>query len=93
MNDSKQRPDTSTEQPNGHVCSSSSTFCACGKLVDRDALRSIAIRPTDPGAKKTVDVHDRHTVEVTEHWNDRVDVTVKNPETIRVKGPNAEPVP
>lgn len=39
--------------------------------------------------KKTVDVHDHHTVEVTEHWSDRQDINVK-PETIRVKGPRFE---
>lgn len=37
------------------------------------------------GPKTTTDVHDHHTVDVTEHWDDRQDVTVK-PETIRVKG-------
>lgn len=34
-------------------------------------------RPKARGPKRTLDVHDRHTVEVTEHWNDRVDVTVR----------------
>jgi len=33
--------------------------------------------------KTTTDVHDHHTVDVTEHWHDRQDVTVK-PESIRV---------
>jgi hypothetical protein len=34
--------------------------------------------------KTTTDVHDTHKVDVTQHWHDRQDVTVK-PETIRVK--------
>jgi hypothetical protein len=41
------------------------------------------------GPKTTVDVHDHHKMEVTEHWDDRVDVTMK-PETVRLKGPKAE---
>jgi hypothetical protein len=32
--------------------------------------------------KVTTDVHDHHTVDVTEYWHDRQDVTVK-PDTIR----------
>jgi hypothetical protein len=36
--------------------------------------------------KVTTDVHDHHKVDVTEHWHDRQDVTVK-PEPIRI---NAE---
>lgn len=32
--------------------------------------------------KVTTDVHDHHSVDVTEHWHDRQDVTIK-PETIR----------
>ena len=39
-------------------------------------------------SKTTVDVHDTHTVEVTEHWNDRQDVNVK-PNTIKRNGPKA----
>lgn len=60
----------------------------------KEKLRSLSLMGprSDRGPKKTVDVHDKHTVEVVEHWNDRVDVTVKNPETIRVKGPDARPV-
>lgn len=73
-----------------HICTTGHTFCQiCGKLVDRDALRSIGFRPTNPGAKTTVDVHDTHKVEVTEHWDDRVDVTAKM-ETQHFKGPDAE---
>lgn len=32
--------------------------------------------------KVTTDVHDQHTVDVTEHWHDRQDVLVK-PDTVR----------
>jgi hypothetical protein len=32
--------------------------------------------------KTTTDVHDHHTVDVTEHWQDRQDVHVKNLPTI-----------
>lgn len=76
----------------GHVCTTGSTFCqVCGKLVDRDALQSIRLRPNDPGSKTTVDHHDYGTAEVKEHWDDRVDVTIK-PETTHFKGPMAERV-
>lgn len=34
--------------------------------------------------KVTTDVHDNHSVDVTEHWHDRQDVTVK-PSTVRYK--------
>jgi hypothetical protein len=34
--------------------------------------------------KVTRDVHDHHIVDVTEHWEDRQDVTVR-PETLRLK--------
>lgn len=74
-----------------HACEAprGRAFCAtCGKVIDRDALRSISARPHEPGAKTTVDVHDTHKAVVTEHWNDRVDVNMKM-DTIRVKGPNA----
>lgn len=72
-----------------HVCTTGRTFCeVCGKLVDRDALKSIGLRAVTPGTKTTVDVHDFGTAEVKEHWNDRVDVTMK-PKTIHVKGPLA----
>ena len=49
-----------------------------------DKLRSLGFRATVPSPKVTTDVHDRHTVDVTEHFNDRVDVTVK-PATARLK--------
>lgn len=35
--------------------------------------------PSKRAPKTRVDDHGTHTVEVTEHWNDRVDVTVKPP--------------
>jgi hypothetical protein len=35
--------------------------------------------------KVTTDDHGTHTVDVTEHWQDRQDVHVKNLPTIRVK--------
>ena len=41
-------------------------------------------RSSRPGTNTTLDHHDYGTVEVTEHWNDRQDVTVK-PETIHIK--------
>ena len=36
------------------------------------------------GPKVTTDVHDTHSVDVTEHWSERVDVTVKPP-TVKAK--------
>lgn len=76
-----------------HVCiAGGRIFCTCGKLVDRAAALSISMRPGAPGAKTTVDVHDHHKVEVTEHWDDRVDVTMK-PETIRLKTPKVAEAP
>ncbi len=51
----------------------------------REKLLSLGFsRSRDRQPKKTVDVHDHHTVEVTEHWDDRQDVLVK-PETVRLK--------
>lgn len=50
-----------------------------------EKLRSLSFsRPRNRAPKTTVDVHDHHTVEVTEHWHDRQDVTVQ-PETIRIQ--------
>lgn len=49
-------------------------------------IRSLSFRSSERPAKRTVDVHDVHKVEVTEHWNDRVDVAVKQLETIKVGG-------
>lgn len=49
-----------------------------------DKLRSLSFaRPSARGVKVTTDVHDHHTVDVIEHWDDRVDVTVR-PETIHL---------
>jgi hypothetical protein len=52
----------------------------------REKLKSLAFQGprTERGPKVTTDVHDRHSVDVTEHWSDRVDVTVK-PSPVRVK--------
>ncbi len=48
-----------------------------------DKLRSLSFsRPGHRAPKVTVDHHDHHTVEVTEHWQDRQDIKVL-PETIR----------
>lgn len=72
-----------------HICTTGRTFCeVCGKLVDRDALKSIGLRAVALESKTTVDVHDWGTAEVTERQGDRVDVTMK-PKTIQVKGPLA----
>lgn len=46
----------------------------------KEKIQSLGFRRGPAAPKTTVDVHDHHKVEVTEHWNDRVDVTVK-PET------------
>lgn len=51
----------------------------------REKLKSLGFsRARARQPKTTVDVHDHHTVEVTEHWHDRQDVTVK-PDTVRIK--------
>lgn len=50
-----------------------------------EKLRSLNVsRASRRGPKVTVDIHDHHTVEVTEHWHDRQDVLVK-PEPVRRK--------
>jgi hypothetical protein len=50
-----------------------------------DKLRSLNVaRPGRRAPKVTIDVHDRHTVTVTEHWHDRQDVLVK-PQPVRMK--------
>jgi hypothetical protein len=46
-------------------------------------LRSLALNARPTRSKTTVDVHDTHTVEVTEHGTDQQAVVVK-PKTIRV---------
>lgn len=51
----------------------------------RDKIRSVNIGLASRRAPKvTTDHHDYGTVDVTEHWNDRVDVNVK-PDTVRLK--------
>ena len=50
----------------------------------KDKIRSINFgqaRHRKP--KVTTDVHDHHRVDVTEHWHDRQDVTVR-PKTLRL---------
>lgn len=50
-----------------------------------EKLRSLSFsRPRHRAPKVTTDVHDTHTVDVTEHWHDRQDVTVK-PQTLKIK--------
>lgn len=43
----------------------------------RDKLESLAFRAKKPDAKQTVDVTDTTVNTVTEHFDDRVDVTVR----------------
>ena len=52
----------------------------------KEKLRSLAFQGDRKAVapKVTTDAHDHHTVDVTEHWSDRVDVTVK-PDTVRAK--------
>jgi hypothetical protein len=50
----------------------------------REKLRSLGFRKGPRTPKTTTDVHDHHSVDVTEHWDDRVDVTVR-PDPIRVR--------
>ncbi len=55
-------------------------------------LRSLSFsRPSHRAPKVTVDHHDHHTVEVTEHWHDRQDVKARM-ETIHYdpKGDHAD---
>ena len=49
--------------------------------------RSVAVaHPDRKGWTKTVtDVHDKHTVDVTQHWHDRQDVNVKLGEPVKLK--------
>lgn len=43
-----------------------------------EKLRSLhVVRRGKRVPKTTTDVHDHHQVDVTEHWDDRVDVNVK----------------
>lgn len=53
------------------------------KAAFREKLRSLSFSTGPRAPKITVDHHDHHTMEVTEHWDDRVDVTMK-PETINL---------
>lgn len=51
----------------------------------RDKIRSINFGQARRRAPKvTTDVHDTHSVDVTEHWEDRQDVAVRPP-TLRCK--------
>jgi hypothetical protein len=51
----------------------------------KDKIRTINFgQDKNRKPKTTVDEHDYGTVEVTEHWKDRQDVTVK-PDTVRAK--------
>jgi hypothetical protein len=51
----------------------------------REKLRSLSFsRPSHRAPKVTTDVHDTHTVDVTEHWHDRQDVLIK-PDPVKLK--------
>lgn len=57
---------------------------ACSRgccATQKEHYRSIRIAGVDRKqmTKTTVDVHDHHEVAVTEHYNDRQDVTVRPP--------------
>ena len=61
--------------------------CARGCCrTQREHYQSLAVAsPARAGlTKTTTDVHDAHTVAVTEHWYDRQDVTVR-PRTHRLR--------
>jgi hypothetical protein len=46
----------------------------------KDKIKTISFaQAKNQQAKVTKDVHDNHVVEVTEHWEDRVDVNVLAP--------------
>jgi hypothetical protein len=52
--------------------------CARGCCVtQREHYRSIAVRPTIPGPKVTVDHTDQTINTITEHWSDRQDTNVQ----------------
>jgi hypothetical protein len=55
----------------------------CASPAEHYRSLSVAHPERRGWTKTTTDVHDKHTVDVTEHWHDRQDVKVK-PETIRV---------
>jgi len=49
--------------------------------------RSVGVAHPDRRAmtKTVTDVHDKHTVDVTQHWHDRQDVHVKMQEPVKLK--------
>jgi len=49
--------------------------------------RSVAVAHPDRRAmtKTVTDVHDAHTVDVTQHWHDRQDVHVKMQKPVKLK--------
>lgn len=49
-----------------------------------EKLRSLHFGGTKAASKKTVDVHDNHTVTTTESAGDRVDVAVQQLEPVRI---------
>lgn len=52
----------------------------------KEKIKSLSFRGSEKPVKITTDVHDTHTVDVTEHWSERVDVTVKpNPVSVSLK--------
>jgi hypothetical protein len=56
--------------------------CARGCCAtQREHYQSLTVRGVDQSSltKTTTDEHDTHSVDVTEHWHDRQDVTVKPP--------------
>lgn len=52
----------------------------------KEKIRSLSFMGSrkDIAPKVTTDVHDTHKVAVTEHWSERVDVTVK-PDPVRLR--------
>lgn len=61
--------------------------CARGCCdTQREHYKSLSIASSDRASltKVTSDDHGTHTVDVTEHWSDRQDVTVK-PRTIALR--------
>lgn len=59
--------------------------CARGCCeTQREHYRSLSVAHPDRKAltKTTTDVHDAHSVDVTQHWHDRQDVLVR-PDTVR----------
>ncbi len=55
------------------------------KKAYKEKLWSLSFaRQSKREPKVTTDIHDHHKVDVTEHWDDRVDVNVRVP-TIKIK--------